>query len=263
MRYKLLFVSFITFLFFTGISCTKNKQSDEEDFNEQTENDNNNDDNNPPDTSDTITMTKYLALGDSYTIGEGVAESQRYPNQLLEKLNEDITVLRDVQIIAQTGWTTTNLLSAIESTEMVDEYAMVSLLIGVNNQYQGLSIENYRTEFVELLNMSVGFAGNDPTKVIVLSIPDWGVTPFANGRDRDQIAQEIDAFNAVNFEEAQKTGVHYVDVTPISREAANNPNLLAPDGLHPSGIMYEYWADFMLPIAENILSENKKVDNDL
>ena len=130
---------------------------------------------------------------------------------------------------------------------------MVSLLIGVNNQYRGYNIDTYREEFLFLLNKSIEYAGGDPHRVMVLSIPDWGVTPFAWGRDATQIATEIDAFNAVNREEAAKANVHYVDVTPVSREASADPSLLAQDGLHPSGKMYAQWAEVALPIAQDIL----------
>jgi len=128
------------------------------------------------------------------------------------------------------------------------------LLIGVNNQYQGLSIDNYRIEFVDLLQRSVDFAGGDPEKVIVLSIPDWGVTPFADGRNREQIASEIDAFNQVNKEEAEKAGVNYINITPISRRAEQSSSLIASDGLHPSGEMYALWVEKMLEKAETAIT---------
>jgi lysophospholipase L1-like esterase len=130
---------------------------------------------------------------------------------------------------------------------------MVSLLIGVNNQYRGRDIQEYREGFVFLLNKAIEYAGGDAKRVIVFSIPDWGVTPFAAGRDGNQIAAEIDAFNQVNLEEAEKAGVHYVDVTPVSRLAKNDPALIAGDGLHPSGRMYAEWAASALPIALEIL----------
>jgi lysophospholipase L1-like esterase len=132
-------------------------------------------------------------------------------------------------------------------------YDMVSLLIGVNNQYRGYDIDKYREEFMFLLNKAIEYAGGDPTHVIVLSIPDWGITPFAWGRDTAQIANEIDAFNTVNREESQKANVHYVDITPISRDATGEPSLLAPDGLHPSGKMYEKWAQLVLPVTLEVL----------
>ena len=183
----------------------------------------------------------YLALGDSYTIGESVDESSRFPLQLKDSLMSYDIVIDDPVIVAKTGWTTTDLKNGIEQADLQTTYDLVTLLIGVNNQYQGLSIENYRTEFVELLDQSIDFAGGDPEKVIVISIPDWGVTPFAEGRDREQIASEIDAYNKINKEEAEETGVKYVDVTSISREAEEDLTLIAGDGLHPSGKMYALW----------------------
>ncbi|NWG32977.1 MAG: SGNH/GDSL hydrolase family protein [Chloroflexi bacterium] len=199
---------------------------------------------------------RYLALGDSYTIGESVAERERWSNQLV-KLLENEGVKAEVTIIARTGWTTDELWQGIQAAKLEPPYDFVSLLIGVNNQYRGRDIEEYRQQFVFLLNKSIEYAGGDPKRVIVLSIPDWGVTPFASGRDREKIAQEIDAFNAVNREETEKAGAHYADVTPISRGAANDPSLIAPDGLHPSGKMYRMWAEKVLPAALEILSSQK------
>jgi lysophospholipase L1-like esterase len=132
-------------------------------------------------------------------------------------------------------------------------FDMVSLLIGVNNQYRGRSEKEYRTEFSRLLQRAIGLAGDNPQRVIVLSIPDWGVTPFANGRDRAKIAGEIDSFNSIKREETVKSGAHFIDVTPISREATNAPSLIASDGLHPSAEMYAGWAKLVSPVAASIL----------
>jgi lysophospholipase L1-like esterase len=198
---------------------------------------------------------KYLALGDSYTIGEGVAESQRYPVQLGDSLKKYNIMLDSVRIIARTGWTTDELSRAIDQATLKPPYDLVTLLIGVNNQYRGRTPENYRQEFTQLLARAISFAGNDPKNVVVISIPDWGVTPFAQGRDQTRIAQEIDAFNAINAQESINTGVLYVNVTPISREAALRPELLAPDGLHPSGLMYSLWVKDLLPIVRDILTK--------
>lgn len=195
---------------------------------------------------------RYLALGDSYTIGESVAEAERFPNQIASLLaGEGLQV--DVTIIAKTGWTTDELWEGIQNETLAPPYDMVSLLIGVNNQYRGCDIEEYREGFVFLLNKAIEYAGGDANRVIVFSIPDWGVTPFAAGRDENQIAAEIDAFNQVNLEETQIAGAHYVDVTPVSRKARNDPTLIAADGLHPSGKMYAEWAKSALPIALEIL----------
>ena len=194
---------------------------------------------------------RYLALGDSYTIGESVAEEERWPNQLVALVNSSKEI--DVTIIARTGWTTSELWQGIQAANPQGTYDMVSLLIGVNNQYRGYDINEYREEFRFLLEKSIEYAGGNPEHVIVLSIPDWGVTPFAWGKDTTQIAADIDAYNAINLEESQKAGVHYVDVTPVSREAVNDPTLIAADGLHPSGKMYAEWAKLALSVAVEIL----------
>lgn len=195
---------------------------------------------------------RYLALGDSYTIGESVPEGDRWPNQLARMLESE-GIPSEVKIIARTGWTTDELWQGIQAGEIDPPYDLVSLLIGVNNQYRGYDVQDYREQFVFLLKQATEYAGGDPNRVIVLSIPDWGVTPFAAGRDREQIAREIDMFNTVNQEESQKAGVHYVDITPISRDAAEDTTLIAADGLHPSGKMYALWAEKVLPTVGEIL----------
>ncbi len=192
---------------------------------------------------------RFLALGDSYTIGERVAPAQRWPVQLAQRLREQGLDLDAPTIVATTGWTTAQLSAAVMAADLDDAYDLVSLQIGVNNQYQGRSPAEYRQEFVSLLARASALAGDDPARVIVLSIPDWGVMPFAAGRDRAAIRAEIDAFNAINRQAAQAAGVRYVDVTPISRQAAADDALLAPDGLHPSGQMYAAWVDLVYPVA--------------
>lgn len=194
---------------------------------------------------------RYLALGDSYTIGESVSEAERWPNQLAALINSPKEI--EVTIIARTGWTTSELWQGIQAANPQGTYDMVSLLIGVNNQYRGYDINEYREEFRFLLGKAIEYAGGKPEHVIVLSIPDWGVTPFAWGKDTAQIAADINAYNAVNLEESTKAGVNYVDVTPISREAVSDPALIAGDGLHPSGKMYAEWVKLAQPIAIKIL----------
>lgn len=184
---------------------------------------------------------RYLALGDSYTIGESVADHERWPNQLANLL-EEVDIQAEVTIIARTGWTTDELWQGIQAKEIEPPYDLVSLLIGVNNQYRGYDIDEYREQFIFLLNKSIEYAGGNPSRIIALSIPDWGVTPFAAGRDRKQIAKEINRFNAVSRDESKKAGARYVDIAPGSREATNDISLIAPDGLHPSGKMYSEWA---------------------
>jgi lysophospholipase L1-like esterase len=196
---------------------------------------------------------QFLALGDSYTIGESVLPADRWPVQLVELLRSEGLVIDDPAIIATTGWTTDELSAAIDKENPTGVYDLVSLLIGVNNQYRGRSAEEYRREFGTLLQRAIAFAGGVSSKVIVLSIPDWGVTPFAEGRDREKIAREIDQFNGINFEEAVRAGAQYVDVTPVSREAIRYPELLAEDKLHPSGVMYAEWARLALSRALKVL----------
>lgn len=194
----------------------------------------------------------YLALGDSYTIGEGVLEEERWPVQLARLLtDEDIPM--EVTIIARTGWTVDELWEGVQTNPPGGIYDLVTLLIGVNDQYRGYPADGYREDFVFMLGKAIGYTGGDPNRVVVLSIPDWGVTPFAAGRDTTQIAEEIDRFNLVNWEESQKAGVHYVDVTSISREAVSDADLIASDGLHPSGKMYVMWAEQVLPVVKEIL----------
>jgi lysophospholipase L1-like esterase len=203
-------------------------------------------------TSTTNSNIRFLALGDSYTIGESVPENERWPNQLADLLKAEGYQV-EVKIIARTGWTTNELWEGIQKDTLTPPYDMVSLLIGVNNQYRGYDTEEYRQEFIFLLNKAIEYAGGDKRKVFVVSIPDWGVTPFAQGRDAEKIAIEIDTFNNINKEEAEKAGIAYVDVTPVSREAVSDPALIANDGLHPSGTMYAEWAKLALPIALEIL----------
>ena len=198
-----------------------------------------------PDPAST-TSARYLALGDSYTIGESVPATERFPVQLARELG-----LGEPQIIAKTGWTTDELDSAIDAANPRGSYDLVTLLIGVNNQYRGRDAEQYRGEFAALLQRAIGFAGGDVKKVIVVSIPDWGVTPFAEGRDRAKIAAEIDRYNTVNREETSRAGARYVDITPISR--GSDPALVAGDGLHPSGKQYGEWVKLILREARATL----------
>jgi len=192
---------------------------------------------------------RYLALGDSYTIGESVGADQRWPVQLAARLREHGLAIGEPQIIARTGWTTDELSIAIDQAAPGGRFDLVSLLIGVNNQYRGYDSEVYRVEFRALLQRAIGFAAGRPERVIVLSIPDWGVTPFAAERDRKEVAAEIDAFNTINQAEAERAGARYVDVTFESRAASGDPALIAGDGLHPSGTMYAEWVDLVLPQA--------------
>jgi lysophospholipase L1-like esterase len=209
-----------------------------------------------PDTAKTVVKTDtanvvntYLALGDSYTVGQSIPSDQSYPVQLASSLTFNGYLTSSPTIIAQTGWTTDALIAAIANSNIINnKYQIVTLLIGVNDQYEGLSAEQYRPKFVQLLHSAINFAGGDSTRVFVLSIPDYGVTPFAMGRD-SVIGPEIDQFNAVNKEESIKAGVNYLDITAISREAAMYPILIAPDGLHPSAAMYQIWVSVLEPLV--------------
>lgn len=196
-----------------------------------------------------------LSLGDSYTIGQSVSAAERWPNQLAKALQDSGIQVEPPTIIARTGWTTTELLNGIQAGQIDSTYDLVTLLIGVNDQYRGLGINYYRNGFLQLLNKAIEFAGNDTNRVIVLSIPDYSVTPFAQGSDTAKIRQELDQFNALNQEISLQTGVHYVNITPISRKARQDRTYLAGDYLHPSGKMYSEWVELVFPIAERILSD--------
>lgn len=191
----------------------------------------------------------FLALGDSYTIGEAVDPGERWPVQLAALLRAAGFGFAKPEIIATTGWTTEELAAGIDAASPKGPYDLVSLLIGVNNQYRGRPIEEYRDQFRGLLRCAIAFAGGDSGRVVVLSIPDWGVTPFAEGDDRERIGAQIDRFNAVNREETMAVHARYIDVTGVSREAAANAALIADDGLHPSGRMYARWASLALQPA--------------
>lgn len=188
----------------------------------------------------------YLALGDSYTIGEGVALHESFPCQLVNLLRLDAVEMAAPEIVAKTGWTTDELLAQIKQTKFLPKYDLVTLLIGVNNQYRGRSKENFKEEFAQLLQLAIDFAGEKAKNVFVLSIPDWGITPFAEGRDRLQIAEEIDAFNAVCQHQATAAGCRFIDITTSQRTDGNRPEFLAADGLHPSGREYAKWAEKIL-----------------
>ena len=217
----------------------------------------------------------YLALGDSYTIGEQVLPAENFPNQTVILLNKTVegaesrrqgfasTLLTvenpDVhynfaapQIIAQTGWATDELIAAMDAAHLTNQYDLVSLLIGVNNQYRGRTVNNFKIEFEHLLQRAIQLAGNNPQRVFVLSIPDWGITPFAEGRDRKQVADEIDAYNNVCKISAAAFKPHFINVTTSQRADGNKTEFLAADGLHPSGKEYNKWA---VKLADIILKE--------
>lgn len=208
----------------------------------------------PPVVTDTnATIKTYLALGDSYTIGQSVAIDQRFPFQTRLLLANQGLQLKQPDIIATTGWTTGNLLSTLANNPPSNNYDVVSLLIGVNNQYQGRSQDEYRIQFTDLLNKAVAYAGGRKSRVFVLSIPDYSVTPFAQNSDTARIAREINEFNQINKQITLQAGITYLDITPISREARTDVSLTASDGLHPSGKQYGRWASLLSPLIKAVL----------
>jgi lysophospholipase L1-like esterase len=196
---------------------------------------------------------RFLALGDSYTIGEHVSAKNRWPNQLA-KLLEGEGIQTEVTIIARTGWTVDELWEGIQANPPEGTYDLVTLLIGVNDQYRGYTGDWYREKFRFMLDKAILYAGGHPDQVIVLSIPDWGFTPYAAAKgDTEPISQQIDEFNAVNLEETKAVGAHYVDVTIISRMGLDDFELITGDRLHPSGKMYKMWAEKVLPVALEVV----------
>ena len=198
-------------------------------------------------TGPTAVDARILSLGDSYTIGEGVTPAEAWPVQLADLARALGVSVPPPTVIARTGWTTDELASAVDIADPASSYDIVTLLIGVNDQFRGHGVGRYREKFRALLGRAVGFAGGRAGRVVVLSIPDWGVTPFAEGRDRDHISREIDSFNNANREEAARAGARYVDVTSASRRMSGDRELVASDGLHPSARMYAAWAQLVLP----------------
>lgn len=248
---ELNFLSIILTIFLAIIACEKEELSPANADTTIT-----NADTTYADTAETISCeaVSYLALGDSYTIGQSVAESERFPVLLVKALKEKGIEIQDPEIIATTGWTTADLKRGIANANMGGkEYDLVSLLIGVNNQYQGRSLEEYKKEFRELLLQSIDLANGNKGKVFVISIPDYGYTPFG-ASSKEQISQEIDAFNAANKEITASLEVRYFNITPISRNGLSDPSLIASDRLHPSGKMYQQWVDLMLEDMITIVS---------
>ena len=206
-------------------------------------------------TTEAVTVTtrsaiRHLALGDSYTVGESVRTAERWP-AVLATLLSDAGVEAEVTVIARTGWTTAELDAAIDAASPSGPFDLVTLMIGVNDQFRGLAGDGFRERFAALVERSIVFAGDDPARVVVLTIPDWGVTPFAASYDAAAVAAAIDEFNAIVLAEAASRDVAVVDVTPLSRE---RPDLVASDGLHPSAEMHRLWAEMVLPHAVAVLA---------
>ncbi len=198
-------------------------------------------------------MYTYLALGDSYTIGEQVPLEDNFPYQTVRMLRERNIEVADPVIIARTGWTTDELTKAVLEEGVKEQFSFVTLLIGVNNQYRGRDIMNYRTELLALIQQALHFANGKPDHVFVLSIPDWGVTPFASDRDRNQVAKEIDAFNKAKKEIAEEHGVVFIDITESTRANGTKTEYLTEDALHPSSKEYTIWAERLVPYVAHAL----------
>lgn len=188
---------------------------------------------------------QYLALGDSYTIGESVTEQERWPVQLAEVLTKQGTPVSKPKIIAVTGWRTDNLNNGINIAQLKDEYDLVSLLIGVNNQYQGKSVDQYAIEFEDLLKTAIRLAKGDKQNVFIVSIPDYGYTPFGSTK-QEQISKELNEFNEINKRITEGYAITYINITDISRRGLEDPELVASDGLHPSGKQYAQWVNRIL-----------------
>jgi lysophospholipase L1-like esterase len=184
----------------------------------------------------------YLALGDSYTIGEGLAISESFPYQAVQLLRQSGYAFCAPEIVAKTGWTTDELLRAVSNINLQTPYDFVSVLIGVNNQYRGRSAEEYATQFETILQLSITYSDNNPSRVFVLSIPDWGATPFAEDQKRKEIAEAVDEFNLVNKKITFQYSGNYIDITPGTRETLFDNSLLTSDHLHPSAKLYARWA---------------------
>ena len=196
------------------------------------------------------TPYRFLALGDSYTIGTGVDPADSWPAQLVAQLRTRGVAISDPIIIAQNGWTAGNLLKALDETDISRNFDLVSLLIGVNDQYDGISPKEYHRNFKGLLKRVIELNVANPMQLITLSIPDWSVTPFAEGHDQVKISTQIERFNTINRQETTLAGVHYIE---ISYQAANDSNFFAEDGLHPSGTLYTAWVERLLPVVNEIL----------
>ena len=197
----------------------------------------------------------YLALGDSYTVGESISKKHTWPKQLVDSLKKRNVFLSEPRIIAKTGWTTDELKKAINDSSLDYPYDWVSLLIGVNNQYRGRDLDEFKLQFESLLFEAIAFSGNRKERVFVISIPDWGSMPFAKDRDPDKIAIEIDNFNQIIYEVCAFENIKFIDITPITRNIYSNPNWIAKDSLHPSKEQYSKWVEKIIPFFLNFKND--------
>jgi lysophospholipase L1-like esterase len=188
---------------------------------------------------------RFIALGDSYTIGESVNESDRWPNQLMDSLSKRGFEIEENNILAKTGWTTTNLIKAINASDLKSEYNLISILIGVNNFYQNQSIETFRLEISKIIDTALVLANQDTSGLFIVTIPDYGYTPFGENR-REQISRNTDLYNKIKDSTASKYGIPIINITPISRNGIIDPDLVADDGLHPSKKQYALWVNMMI-----------------
>lgn len=197
----------------------------------------------------------YLALGDSYTVGESISKKHTWPKQLVDSLKKRNIFLSEPRIIAKTGWTTDELKKAINDSSLDYPYDWVSLLIGVNNQYRGRDLDEFKLQFESLLFEAIAFSGNRKERVFVISIPDWGSMPFAKDRDPNKIAIEIDNFNQIIYEVCAFENIKFIDITPITRNIYSNPNWIAKDSLHPSKEQYSKWVEKIIPFFLNFKND--------
>ena len=197
----------------------------------------------------------YLALGDSYTVGESISKKHTWPKQLVDSLKKRSIFLSEPRIIAKTGWTTDELKKAINDSSLDYPYDWVSLLIGVNNQYRGRDLGEFKLQFESLLSEAIAFSGNRKERVFVISLPDWGSMPFAKDRDPNKIAIEIDNFNQIIYEVCAFENIKFFDITPITRNIYSNPNWIAKDSLHPSKEQYSKWVEKMIPYFLNFKND--------
>lgn len=202
-----------------------------------------------------LSLPTYLALGDSYTTGDGVKPSDSFPLQLVVALHRKGLPIDKPVLIARPGWTTKDLASAMESRRITVPFDLVTLLIGTNDRYNGYTVYGYRRRFLEVLAKAITFTGGNPKRVIVLSIPDWGATPSAQNLDRYEITRIIDRLNEIAMKETQLHGARFINITTISQKARRDSSLIAPDGFHPSGKMYRLWVDKVLPTALEALGQ--------
>tara|TARA_B110000046_G_scaffold119908_1_gene126616 strand:+ start:3148 stop:3900 length:753 start_codon:yes stop_codon:yes gene_type:complete len=238
-RLKIIAFTLIVGLTFYGCNSSTDSQSSGNDTETPTESQN----------------FKLIALGDSYTIGQNVCEDCRFPAQLKDSLQARYTALDtfNLEIIAQTGWTTTNLKNAISSAEPPTDFDLVTLLIGVNNQYQNKPFELYETEFIELVDTAISLVGGDASKLVVVSIPDYAYTPFGQGSNALNISTQLELYNNYAQTYCAENNLKYVYITDITQEGLINTALVASDNLHPSTLAYTKFVERILPLALEIL----------